>query len=170
VATFFGSTSQAFFLAVNSRTDTIYLANGDLFVVVVNGRTNTRTARIRVEGEPGGTSVNQRTDTIYASNSSDGDLSVINGRTNKVTAQIPVVEGNPGFGLIAVAVNQRSNDIYATSASTVFAVNGQTNTVSGSVLLNGQGPEGIAVNPSTGTIFTADQQANAVSAFTSTCP
>jgi YVTN family beta-propeller protein len=170
VATFFGSHAGAFFLSVNSRTDRIYLANGNLFVAVISGRTNTRMARIRVLGEPGGTAVNQQTNIIYASNASDGDLSVINGETNKVTAQIPVASNSGGFGLIAVAVNQQSNVIYTTSQiDTVFAINGRTNTISGSIRLDARG---IAVNPSTGTIYTAGfaQQANEVSALSSTCP
>jgi YVTN family beta-propeller protein len=170
VATFFGSPAGSFFLSVNSRTDTIYLANRDKYVVVVNGRTNTRTARVDVLGEPVATAVNQRTNTIYAGNGSSGNLSVINGKTNKVTAQITPVYG---LGLIAVAVNQRSNDVYVTGgADSVYAVNGRTNTISGSIKHDANG---IAVNPSTGTIYTADSappgepEPNTVSALRSTC-
>jgi YVTN family beta-propeller protein len=170
VATVNGHVAGPFALGVNSRTNTVYLANGDLKVLVINGRTNAVTAKIRVEGEPLGIAVNRRTNTIYATNV-DGDLSVINGQTNTVTAQIPVITGMPGFGTVAVAVNQRSNNIYATSSAQVFAVNGPTNTVSGSIALS---VNGIAVNPSTGTIYAAADNAgpvaNVVFALTSTCP
>jgi YVTN family beta-propeller protein len=170
-ATFQGHVAGPFALSVNSRTDTAYLANGDLKVLVINGRTNTVTAKIRALGEPGETAVNQQTNTIYAGNSSDGDLSVINGQTNTVTAQIPVAVNDPGFGLIGIAVNQRSNDIYVNNGGQVFAVNGRTNTVSGSIQIS---VNGIAVNPSTGIIYTAADDAgpesDVVSALTSTCP
>lgn len=170
VATFHGHVPGPFALAVNPGTDTVYLANGELKVLVINGRTNTRTTRIRVEGEPAGTAVNQQTNTIYASNASDGDLSVINGRTDKVTAQIPVAESNPGFGIYSVAVNQRSGDIFTAGTGDVFAVNGQTDTVSGSIQLS---VDGIAVDPSTGIIYAAADDAgpvsNVVFVLTSSC-
>ena len=54
--------------------------------MAVNGRTNTRTAKIRVEGEPGGTAVNQQTNTIYVTSS--GQVFVVNGKTNTVSGPI----------------------------------------------------------------------------------
>ena len=75
-------------------------------------------------------------------NAQSNTVSVINGRTNTVTATIPV-GGEPA----GVAVNRATDAIYAanTADNTVSVINGQTNVVVATIPV-GLRPGGVAVN------------------------
>ncbi len=65
-------------VAVNPKTDTVYVANGDNNTVsVINGRTDTAVARIRVGRIPDGVATDPKSDTTYVANAEDFTVSVI---------------------------------------------------------------------------------------------
>jgi YVTN family beta-propeller protein len=67
------------------------------------------TATIPV-GNMFGVAVNPRNDTIYLANTGADTMSVINGRTNSVTATVPV-----GGAPVNIAVNPNAKTIYVTN-------------------------------------------------------
>src|SRR6267378_308778 len=67
------------------------------------------TATIPVGGESDAVAANPLTGSVYVTNQLDNTVSVISGRTNTVTATIPV--GNPQ----GMAVNPLTGDVYVTN-------------------------------------------------------
>jgi YVTN family beta-propeller protein len=132
--------SQPAGLAVNQRTDTIYVANSNEHTLsVIDGATcnGADTAgcgqiapKVPLGQSPWAVAVNQATDTIYALNPGNpGTVSVIDGATCNahVTSgcgRTPptVTVGNDNVPVVGLAVNQATN--------TVYAVNSADNTVS----------------------------------------
>ena len=74
---------------------------------------------------------------------------MISGRTNTVTAAIPV-----GNGPVGVAVNPPTGAVYVTNIKngTVSVISSRTNTVTATIPV-GNGPVGVAVNPPTGVVY-----------------
>ena len=145
-----------FWIATDPATDRIYTeaatSPGVEHVAVIDGRTNTLIARIPTHSIfVEGIAVNPVTNMIYAAAGSPDSLLVISGQTNKVTA---TVDTSPFYA----ATDPVTNTIYATelgeSSSLVDVVNGQTNTLS--TVIPGGSPEGIATDPSTDFVYTAD--------------
>jgi YVTN family beta-propeller protein len=145
-----------FWIAVDPRTDRIYTENatspGVEHVAVIDGRTNSLITRIPTHAIfEQGIAVNPVTNTIYAAAGSPDSLLVINGQTNKVTA---TVDTSPFY----VATDPVTNTIYATelgeNSGLVDVINGQTNTLS--TVISGGSPEGIATDPRTDFVYTAD--------------
>lgn len=65
-------------VAVNPRTDTIYITGLDVNVVrAISGRTNAILATVPVGSEPLGVAVNPKTNTIYVTNGGDNTVSVL---------------------------------------------------------------------------------------------
>ena len=153
-------------VAVNPTTNTVYVANYDSNTVsVIDGKTNTVTDTVSVGESPGGVAVNPTTNTIYVANFDPNTVSVIDGKTNTVTDTVPVGSGPEG-----VAVNPTTNTIYVTNYAdnTISAITGRnyvansdsnpisvkdskTNKVM--AVLVGESPYGVAVNPTTNTIY-----------------
>ena len=145
-----------FWIATDPATDRIYTeaatSPGVEHVAVIDGRTNTLIARIPTHSIfVEGIAVNPVTNMIYAAAGSPNSLLVISGQTNKVTA---TVDTSPFY----VATDPVTNTIYATelgeNSGLVDVVNGQTNTLS--TVIPGGSPEGIATDPSTDFVYTAD--------------
>jgi DNA-binding beta-propeller fold protein YncE len=168
--------SFPFALAINQRTNTIYVANnGDGTVSVIDGAAcdaaNTTGCgqtppAIPVGNAPNGVAVNPSTDTVYVSNGADSTVSVIDGATCNAThmggcGQTPqtVAVGN---GPYPIAVDQRTDTVYVGNVgdSTLSLINGAAcnATVTCSSLTPPavpieQLPFGIAVNQQTNTIY-----------------
>ena len=100
-------------------------------------------ATITVGTSPNGVAVNAVTDTAYVANAGSGTVSVINGRTNTVTATIPV--GNQPTW---VAINSVTDTVYVANAGsgTVSVINGRP-TPSPPPSRSAIDPFGVAVNP-----------------------
>ena len=142
-------------VAVNPATNRIYVTNelGGT-VSAVDGATNKVVATIAVNGGPVGITVDRTTNLVYVPLffcTACGTV-IINGSTNQVIATL-----NLGAGQMDdVAVDPFHNRIYVIDETAgLFAVDSNTNTVVGNVTgLNG--PETVAVLPSTGLIVEAD--------------
>ena len=65
-------------VAVNSQTNTVYVANeGSNSVSVIDGATNTVTTTITVGSNPYGVAVNETTNTVYVANEGSNSVSVL---------------------------------------------------------------------------------------------
>jgi YVTN family beta-propeller protein len=166
-------------VAVNPNTNTIYVANYDssTFSVidgtlsVINSTTNSIVGSIAVGSPPTSIAVNPTTNTIYVASYDSSTVSVIdgtttNGTTNSVMGSIAMKGASPSD----VAVNPNTNTIYVASydSSTVSVIDGTTTngtittgtTISSSTnglepeeIVVGSGPDDVAVNPNTNTIY-----------------
>jgi DNA-binding beta-propeller fold protein YncE len=170
-------------VAVDESTKTVYVANlGAGTVSVVNSATcnaaqkngcTKPAATIDVDGEPGGIAVDEATDTLYVANLQGSTVSVINGATCNATDQKgcsrPPATVTVGHGPYALAVDEATDTVYVTNpgaavgGDTVSVINGATCSAveqsgckqSPATITVGVGPLGIAVNPTTNTIYVA---------------
>jgi YVTN family beta-propeller protein len=159
-------------IAVNPNTNTIYVASYDSNITsVIDGTTNSIVGSIAVGSPPTSIAVNPTTNTIYVASYDSSTVSVIdgtttNGTTNSVMGSIAMKGASPSD----VAVNPNTNTIYVASydSSTVSVIDGTTTngtittgtTISSSTnglepeeIVVGSGPDDVAVNPNTNTIY-----------------
>ena len=119
-----------------------------------------------------GVAVNFNTNKVYVANGNGYSIQVIDGATNKITANITTssdTSGNGGCVTSFVAINSHTNLIYADnqgcthwsyggpgwSSQTVVVINGTTNNVIASVPIShgSDSPDPIAVNPITNKVY-----------------
>jgi YVTN family beta-propeller protein len=90
-------------------------------------------------------------------------VSVINGTTNTVVANIPV-----GLGPNGIAYNQNNGDVYVANSvnETISIVDGLENTVISTITLgNNSNPNDISYNISNDRLFVTNTNSNTVSAI-----
>jgi len=193
----FGDSGGAFnnsivHIAVNQMTNTIYATNianlnsmktGDN-VYVINGATCDATntacsqpaAVITVGKVPWGVTVDQATDTIYVANWASGDyagsVSVINGATcngaNTTGCNQPLPTVATGFGVLDIAVDPTTHNIYATNLedASISIISGASCNRLVSFSCNqtpptipaGTYPSSIAVDPAVGTAYVSSAE------------
>src|SRR5438309_3948977 len=162
-----GANETAFALAVNSRTNKTYVTPGlelacdSQLVSVIDNRTNTELAPIKVGLSPFGLAVHPQTNQIYVANAGgctenepSNTVSVIDGNTDRVIKTIAL----DGLGPAFVAINPKTNKIYVTMSggcctdgSTVAVIDGSTDSVHYvDVALD---PFMVAVNPRTNLVY-----------------
>jgi DNA-binding beta-propeller fold protein YncE len=181
------------YLDVDLATDTVYVANYvDNTISVLNGaacspahQTGCRqeAPTIAVGNGTQGIAVNQTDDTIYSANGSDNNLSVINAAVCNAGVPAGCRRAWPtvttGSSPLAVAVNQRTNTIYTANAdpnngdagTTVSVIDGTTcnsQVTSGcrqapATVTVGSGPDALAVNETTDTIYVTNYSDGTVS-------
>src|SRR5438067_449722 len=157
----------AFALAVNPGTRKTYVTPGfelacdSQFVAVIDDRTNTELAPIRVGLTPFGVAVDPTTNQIYVANAGgctenepSNTVSVIDGNTDRVIKTIALEGLGPAF----VAINPRTNKIYVTMSggcctdgSTVAVIDGVTDSVH--YIAVDLDPFMVAVNPRTNLVY-----------------
>ena len=173
--------SDAFGVAVNQATNTIYVSNdgngAPSTVRVINGAACNAThtagcsiapATIDVGIFPGGIAVDQATDTVYLANIGSNTISVIDGATCNGTQQSGCGQTPPTIALTApdfLAVNQKTGTLYATTFnSTVAVINAATcnaTDTSGcgqtpATTTAGNDPQGVALDEVTDTVYVAN--------------
>lgn len=137
-------------LAINRRTQRIYVSDSSNAVTVIDAKTNTVTATI--DGVSGSLAVDESANVIYAN--SYGALYVIDGSSNTLTATI----FPSSFGGGGVAVNPALHSAYAVEnegdAPQVDVIDTRTNAQIATIqtLL---GASGAAINQTTGYVFVA---------------
>jgi YVTN family beta-propeller protein len=111
------------------------------------------TATIKVGNTPLSLAVDAQTNRVYVLNNGAQTMSVINGKSNKVVATVPVADSGK------IAVNPVTDRIYVlTGIGTVKVISGQTDKIVASVTgLNSVPKDGIAVNSATNTIYVTNQ-------------
>jgi len=142
-----GNNPQA--IAVDTRTNKVYVANrGSNTVTVIDGATNDTTT-VPVGIDPWAIAVNTRTNKVYVANHGSGDVTVIDGATNATTT-VPA-----GDKPDAICVNPRTNKVYvADSIGCVTVIDGETNDTT--TVAVGDWPYGICVNPNTDKVYVAN--------------
>ncbi|HEX3469886.1 MAG TPA: YncE family protein [Silvibacterium sp.] len=123
-------------------------------LAVINGASDTVTHNITVPTGAYLPAVNIFTHHIYiASCNIFADpvpcfVTVVNEEKKKVVANIPITT-TPGNGLQGITVDPVTNRIYVANASdnVIDIIDGWTNTVTGTISLNGESPFGLTINP-----------------------
>jgi YVTN family beta-propeller protein len=175
------------YLDVDLATDTVYVSNQDENTVsVLDGGACTLTHQsgcrhtaptTTVGNGPNGIAVDQRTNTVYAANQDDNTVSVINAASCNVVVSFGCGRSWPtvvtGAFPQAVAVNQRTDTVYVANASdnTVSVIDGaacNATVTSGcgqtpATAPVGTGPDGVAVDQATDTVYVANGGDNTVS-------
>jgi YVTN family beta-propeller protein len=145
-------------VAVNPVTNKVYvgvLSTGQ--VLVLDGRTQKITARIAAQGFL--LAANPVTNRIYAASCNPAvpscNVAVINGRNNKVIANVPINSGSE-IGIQGLTVNPVNNRIYVSDADNAqyIVIDGNTNSIIAQVPVFNQ-PAGLAVDPKTNHLFVA---------------
>jgi YVTN family beta-propeller protein len=109
--------------------------------------------------DPYDISVNPLDSIVYVANSGSNTVSVIDGKTNTVTANIPV-----GTYPNDLYVNPSTNTVYVANRddNTVSVIDGKTNTVTANIPV-GERPWAVSVNPSTNMAYVANFYGDTVS-------
>ena len=150
-------------VAVNTKTNTVYVANG-LTLVAIDGSTNKVTGSIPVPKAPiadpahppiAGTTavaVDETTNTVFFANTGgDNTVDVVNGETLAITATVAV-----GNSPDSVAVNPLTHLVYVANEldKTITVIDETTNTATATINLTDH-PQGIVVNPATNLLYVA---------------
>ena len=173
---------EPYALAINHKTNKIYVGNqGSNEVTVIDGRTN-KTATIKLRPDdadsiydgvlsPQDVRVNEVTNSIYVSGSQSNTVALIDGKTNKfkvlLIEGLPPVEGAPtaalatsqtGLTPTAVGVDEKRNLIYTTNftSNDVAVIDGTTGKGGVIPVVDVQDPYTMAVNSVTNKIYTAN--------------
>jgi YVTN family beta-propeller protein len=147
-------------LAVNPVNGDLYVTNAsDNELDLVRGCELKQ--RISLSAAPYGVAVNPFTNTIYVA-LLDGNVSLINGKTNTVTSTTPFGDSNAG-----IAVNLLTNKVYVTnsvgypSQGSVGVLNGKGTVLS--TVNVGNTPLGIDLDLGTNLVFIANSQDGTIS-------
>ena len=174
------------YLDVDPATGTLYVSNQDentVSVLDAGACTLTRQSGCRhaapattVGTGPMGIAVDQQTGTVYAANQNDNDLSVISGAICNASVLSGCGRSWPTVTTQAVAVDQRTDTVYVANLgdNTVSVIDGATCNathhsgcgLSPPAIAVGGGPDGVAVNQATDTIYVV----TGLFAFTPTAP
>jgi uncharacterized protein len=112
-------------IVVDSQTGKFYAVNTSKDTVTVLDRNGHFESRIPVGKEPVSLASNPDTNRIYVANSDSGNVSVIDGHTDKVIATVPV-----GEFPYTMAVNRPANKVYVsrTFSDVTVIIDGKTDT------------------------------------------
>ena len=144
-----GSTPQQ--VVVNPETNTAYVmtgsSNANGSVAVVDLSTHSVVANVTVGFLPYGIAVNTHLNTVYVANLGSQTVTVIDGVTNTVTANIYAP------GAASVAVDETLNKVYVgTQSNSIDVIDGLINRVTGQLVASGS-TWGVAVNQKTHVVF-----------------
>ena len=122
---------------------------------MINGSTNSLIDVISMDAiAPSGIVYNPANNYIYVTNTGSNRVSVINGTTNAVVANILV-----GLGPNGIAYDQSSGNVYVSNSmnGTISVIDGLENNVTDTITLGTNStPNGIMYNPDTDSLFVAD--------------
>jgi YVTN family beta-propeller protein len=108
---------------------------------------------VAVGEHPTAVAGNHQTDRVYVANSGSRSISVVEGRTRRVVATVPMSSRPAG-----IAVNTKTNRIYVTNAEAVVSViDGSSNRIVATVPMSSR-PAGIAVNPKANRIYVTNTE------------
>ncbi|HEY7261212.1 MAG TPA: putative Ig domain-containing protein [Trebonia sp.] len=138
-------------IAVNSATNTIYVATGAQ-LLVIDGATNSLSGNIPVPARAEATrvAVDSATNVVYVLSPLSASVLVIDGSTNTLTTTFSTVAGGA-----EIAVDETTDVIWVNciAANLVVAISGTTGSIFHSVSVNA--PTNLAVNPVTDRVYVA---------------
>jgi YVTN family beta-propeller protein len=150
--------------AVNTRTNTLYIANsGSNNVSAINLSTQSIGAPIPVGASPRALTANESTNTLYTFNG-DGSISVLDAGSGVLLANFSVdtnASGLLGLSPQAVAFSRRTGKLYAINAfNQIDVINPTTRQVSAII---DPDASSVAINQSTNTIYVSHYSEGSVS-------
>ncbi len=152
-------------VAVDSSIQRLYVSNPATGVVTVYNSTTLRSVVVvKVSASPQAIAIDPQTHSVYVSDDTNGVVSVINGTTDKVTATIPVGATPTSLAVDSSAgllyVSDPDTSFFQTVPSAVTVIDATDNAVIRSVTVSatGGGANGIAVDPTTHTVWVAADQ------------
>jgi len=156
------------FPAVNTSNHLVYVPDFDSNRLAVIDGTAVRNGgadvfdTVAVGNMPTAVSVNPRSNRAYVANMGSGTVSVINGNTGGILAEVPV--GGAGSGtLMDVAVSPLANLVYAADfGSGIAVIDGKNNTVVGR--LEG-GACALALDEAQGLLYVVDETRGALAMY-----
>jgi YVTN family beta-propeller protein len=133
---------------INPVTHRLYVAHdsslpADSFVTVINTLTNTVLTTVPVQKTARSIAINTVTNRVYVANMDSNSVSVIDGVTNSVIANL----ASPGVMTKAVAVDESTDRFYSAGHEWLVAWDGGTNGVICTRQIVSVDIEGIGVNP-----------------------
>lgn len=139
-------------VAVNQRTNTVYVSCLDGSVAVLDGssgalRTIVRDPRLQ---RPAGVAVNEATNQVYVANLAGNSVAVLDGSSNAVTTTFAA-----GSGPAAVAVDVRSGAVYVANSGGTSLTRLDPASGTSATLEVGAGPLALAVDPTNGVVYAA---------------
>jgi len=134
-------------IAVNPKTNKVYVRDDTVGIEVIDGKTNTLVDTINVGSSK--ITLNPETDTIYAV-TGKGTVLAIDGASNKILSNITLDNGEPYY----ITVNPNTNKVLVTEyrSQILYVIDGSTNKIINKVPLDSS-PNYIAVNPETNMIY-----------------
>jgi len=154
------------FPAVNTSNHLVYVPDFESNRLAVIDGTAIRNGgatifdTVTVGSMPTAVSVNPRTNRVYVANTGSGSISVVNGNTGGILAEIPVAGAGHGT-LMDVAAG--ANSIYAADfGSDIAVIDGKSNTVTGH--LEG-GAYALALDEAQGLLYAIDDTRGAVTVY-----
>ena len=148
-------TNYPYDIAVNPKTNAVYVVCLANTVAVIDGNLNRVVKNIAVGNVPVDAAVNSNTNRIYVANNADNKITVIDGSRNQVITNV-TLWNKKDIALERVAVNRVTNQIYAISEDQniphhLFVIGGSNNKVTAK--LDVSDPLGLGVNSVTNQIF-----------------
>jgi len=144
-------------IALNAKTHKVYAVDTAAGTVTVVNAVAHTTKKITVGTGPEALDVNPETNKIYVANTGSANISVIDGKSDEVTATITV-----GDFPYAIAVNPAADKVYIskTFGNAMVVIDGKTNSTS--TLKPGMQADLIAVNPAAGKLYFTNYEGNDV--------
>jgi DNA-binding beta-propeller fold protein YncE len=158
-------------VVVNPFTNIVYVTLfNEQTCVAIDGTSHQVMSRIPVGAQPRGMALNPWTNTIYVASEDEG-LSVINGNTHSVVAQLhPKTSWGSDAVLGPIAVNYRTNRIYLTGSNNdILVIDGATNQQIAAVDQTGDLVD-LVVDSETNRVFVTDYDANHVTIYSDNAP
>lgn len=151
-------------VAVNEKTNRIYVNNIFDKVFVINGNTNALDTTIvfPASTRPLGIEVNETTNRIYTTNVADtvnATLSTIDGETNGIIGSPIAIGGTLGFPTSDFAIDELNDILYVPifNGKKVIVVDVNTNTVISPDIPFGNGPYAAVINKKTSIMYVINQ-------------
>ncbi|MEO9319216.1 MAG: YncE family protein [Nitrososphaera sp.] len=158
-------------IALNHLTNKIYITYGNNETTVLDGATQKIISNITTQVPISKVAVDMKTNRIYLGTSSSGEVLIADGNSDSVIGTIPL---HVGARIADLAVNEKSNLVYALSTSTsagsgdlpvpsatLSIVDGQSNTVIGkSIPIGSSG--GIAIDEAHNRTFISQNYGNSI--------
>ena len=158
-------------IAFNPNNENVYVADGVNRVDVIDPITDNMIASVIVGNEPSGIAFDSHNKNMYVANFLSGTVSVIDTRTNTVTATIPMP---PGANPSGVVFDSSDSEIYVTNfyqtgtgvggvggAGVISVIDDDTNTIVDNLVVDST-PEEMAFDSATGQLYTTDFLSNTV--------
>jgi len=160
-------------IAVDSKTNTIYVMKGDGTISVISGINNSVTDIIPKKDVDYvqfiSLAVNPNTSKVYAVDLSNDELSIINGTTNEYIKSLDTPAQSSWDFPDSVSVNPNTNMVYlAQRDHTVAVIDGSRDEVMKTIYLpynrsDNTSPTGLTVNPNTNKIYVSEGDKKSVS-------